>query len=979
MAILTTSNLISEQRYDLSDARRIESGVRNDFDTTVTSIITATQGYIVRGFSIVVGGAIGSPANGLQMVVDPGAVMHIDASVSGTIFQTPTGTPNQVLNAAINTNVSGSFTANSTNYVGIDYNRFADPTTNVTKYIWNSSANDEIETIAPAAQTLTFEIFITTSVWAANVLPVAIVTTDSNGNVLSITDARWMFCSLETGGLSPNPNYVYPWSEGRTQPPVTTTSDSQDPFNGGDKQLTDLKSWMNAVMTTFLEIKGTPYWFSGPVSPPPPSPSIASLFQDLGNTVITGSGEISNGILPNSDPILVTTGNIVSGSNQLTSLASVAGLSDGDYIFATGIPTNTTIVNISGSTITMSQPATLTGTGIGISFYSPSVITAPGQINWDDPIEIRVIGSSLTYTLAANPSSTDITLADDEVAYITFIRDVPVAPNLIFITGSPVVNSVGAVTWTAGLVVGDYIKVASDTTAGYYQILTINSGSQVTLTSNVLASDNYPGGTPAKYAFGSYTAVATPTTNRDIYIATRETVPINGNTFWLFMREDNGGSPRVYVRFLAQELDNGESVEVSGTTSLELLQYIGSPSASSSKPQYVSALNPGSVPQITHLTIGAGSTITTGQYFLINSSANARQYVIWFKVNGSGTAPVVANTNAIVEVDILSSDSATTVSSELASALNSTMAGDFSAVAGAGFVNVTNTSAGTSNAASNGDVSAPFAISITQMGTGTGNYVIKDGDNLTLAIKELDVALGNLFASLDSPTYDETVEIVASGATPPSSLNGPIANGAMITLPNNSREGNIPQQYTVGRGTLQVFLNGQFLDVESGAYAEVGTAGTPSSQIQILTISGGGLVIGDELEFRLGGGGGGGGGGGVGPAGPAGPTGPQGPAGFNAAGGPVAVSIKTGNYTILTTDCFLAADCTSGNITFTLPPTSGNTGRIFYCKKIDTTSNTLTIVGSGGDVVEFGLLPPINTQGQALSFIANGGTGYWVF
>src|SRR5665213_3784761 len=124
MAILTTSNLISEQRYDISDARRIESGVRNDFDPTVTAIITNTsQGYIVRGFSIVTAGAIGAPANGLQMVVDPGAVMHIAASVSGTIFQTPIGTANQVLNASTNTNVSGSFAANSTNYVGIDYNR----------------------------------------------------------------------------------------------------------------------------------------------------------------------------------------------------------------------------------------------------------------------------------------------------------------------------------------------------------------------------------------------------------------------------------------------------------------------------------------------------------------------------------------------------------------------------------------------------------------------------------------------------------------------------------------------------------------------------------------------------------------------------------------------------------------------------------------------------------------------------------------
>jgi len=978
MAILTTSNLLSEQRYGVSDARRIESGVRNDFDTMVTAILTnTTQGYIVRGFNILVAGAIGAPANGLQLVADPGSVMNINASVSGTIFQTPSGTPNQVLNAATNTNVSGSFAPNSTNYVGIDYNRFADSSTDETKYIWSAAANDEITTIAPAAQTLTFKVYITTSVWAVNVLPIAIVTTDSNGNVVSISDCRWMYNSLETGGLNPNPSYVYPWAAGRNQAPVTTTSNSVDPFSGGDKQLGSDKEWKNAIMSILLEIKGTPQWFSGSSGGGTP-PSIQSIFQDLGNTVVTGAGEISNGILPNSDPILVTSGNITAGSNTIASAASVAGLANGDYIFGTGIPQNTTIVNISGSTITMSQEATITMTGASLTFYSPSVITTPGQINWDKDINLRVIGSSLTYSLTANPSSGDITLNDDQAAYITLVRDVVITPNLIFVGGSPTVTSVGAVSWTSGLLAGDYIKIASNTSAGYYEIQTVNNSNTVTLTSNVVSGDNTgAGGAQAKYAFGTYTASPTPSTNRNIYIANRNAVPVSGNLFWLFLREDNGGSPRVYVRFLGQELDNGESIEVSGNTSQELLQYIGAPSSASSKPQYVNSLNPNSFPEITAITVGAGSTISTGEYFLINSSANARQYAVWFNVNSGGGKPVVANV-LYLEVDISSADSANTVASELAIALNSEAFGDFSAVAGVGSVTVTNTSAGTCNAASNGNVGAPFAVSVTQAGTGSGNYVVHDGDNLTLAIKELDQAFGNLYASLDSPTYDERVLVVASGATPPGSINGPVANGSTITLPNNSREGNIPAQYTVGKGTLQVFLNGQFLDIENGAYQELGAAGTPSSTIEILSLPGGGLKIGDSLEFRLGGGGGGGGGGGVGPTGPAGPAGPQGPAGFNAAGGPVPVSTKFGNYTVSTSDCFLAADCTSGNIVFIMPPSSGNTGRIWYFKKIDNTANTLTIIGSGSDTVDGGTLV-YTLQNQSAAFIANGSTGFWVF
>ena len=845
-----------------------------------------------------------------------------------------------------------------------------------------------------------------------NVLPIAIVTTDSNGNVTSITDARWMLYSLETGGLNPNPNYTYPWTEGQVQPPVTTTSNSVNPFVGGDKQLSDLKDWMNAVMSQIQGIQGTPSWFS----PLGPTTSILSLLQDLGNTVITGSGEISHGILPNADAILVTSGSITAGSNQLT-VSSVAGLSVGDFIFGTGIPEGTTILAPStvSSPITMSKPATLNGSSIGITFYSPSVITQPGQINWDQPISIRVIGTSLMYTLAANPSSTDITLADDEVAYITLVNNQPITPNLIFVGGSPTIDSVGAVSWTSGLLPGDYIKVASDTVSGYYQILTIDNPSQVTLTTNVLAGDNSGlSGVKAQYAFGSYSAASSPSTNRNIFIAPRADVP--AGAFWLFLREDNGGTPRVYIRFLAQELDNGESVEVSGTTSLELLQYIGSSSASDSSPQYVSALNPGSVPQITNLFLGAGSTITGGQYFLINSSGNAREYVAWFKVSGVGTAPVVANTNGLIEIDILSTDTAAQVAAKVQIALDSTPLGDFSALvgseyafttspasatAGATYTNngqtftvvatisggttlittgtgaptasgtltlvsgsgdatitfsaftassaviVTNTSAGISNDASNIDVGAPFAVAIIQEGTGTGNFFIHDADNLTLAVKELDLALGNFETSLNAPTYDETVEIVASGATPPTSLNGPVANSTVITLPLNSREGNTLAQYTVGKGVLEVFLNGQFLDVESGAYAEVGTAGTPSNQIEILTLPGGGLVVGDELEFRFSGGGGGSGGG----PGPAGPAGPTGPAGLNGSMTPVSFSTKVSDYTYLTGDCFLMADCTSGPITFTLPVASTVPGRFFYATKIDASANTLTVVGNGSDLI----------------------------
>jgi hypothetical protein len=69
-----------------------------------------------------------------------------------------------------------------------------------------------------------------------------------------------------------------------------------------------------------------------------------------------------------------------------------------------------------------------------------------------------------------------------------------------------------------------------------------------------------------------------------------------------------------------------------------------------------------------------------------------------------------------------------------------------------------------------------------------------------------------------------------------------------VTLPLNSRIAGTPQEYyTVGKGKLQLFLNGQYLvkDAANG-WSEVGSAGSQSSQIEILQA----LVNGDSLTFR---------------------------------------------------------------------------------------------------------------------------------
>ena len=984
MAIIRRVNQLSEMREEVSDLKAIESAASADFDLLAESLISgAGNPYIINGFAInFASNPIGGASSNLQVVVANGALLHTTASQSGTFFLVPAGTPNVVLNAATTSNVYGSFVPSSFNYVGIDYYRFQDPTTDTQRYIWNPTAQDETQIIAPAAIILNYEFVISSSIWASNILPIAIVETDSSNNVVSITDSRPLLFRLGTGGIDPNPFYVYPFPEGTTENPVTSTSNGSNPFYGGDKAITDMKDWIDAVETLLLDLGGGPYWYSFASSYP--SGSIPQLREDATNTILTGNGSISHGVVPDASPVLTTTGNVTLGSNQISALASTTGIVSGQYIDGAAIVPGTTVLGVSGSVVTMSGQAQDTVTGTTVSFTNP-VATQPGQINWSNTLYIKVIGSNLAYQIEANATGSTVVLADGEVAYIQLTRDVPISPELIWTGGSPTVTSVGSVTWTTGLLAGDWITITTAGHAGYYQILTVDYPYQVTLTTNYSGSNTTA---PSLYAYGVYTLPGVSGNSRDIQIVARGSMPTGPNYFWLFSRNDDGGAlPRVYIRWLGMDLSYGVSENISGPQIQNLLEYVGSPIESATAPQYVSAYNVWQglsnavLPQVVSITTDAASTMASEEYFIIYSSAGARKYVVWVNKDGGGTDPKPIANAIDLEWDVTTGDTAAQTAATLQTLLNSTFNKDFSVSIASNVLTVTNTSAGVSASPSNVGIGGAFAITVTQAGTGSGNYIISDGDNLTLAVKKLDEGYGVILGSLDSPTYDETVDVVSSGGTyPPSldspvSINGPVANGNYITLPNNSREGNVAQYYTVGKGILEVLLNGQFIDVETGAYVEVGAAGSASNQIQLVAFPGGGLVVGDELQLRFSGAGGSAGS--EGPQGPAGPAGSTGPAGADALNGPINISTKTSNYVVLSTDGFLLADCTSGNITFTLPSAAASS-RVYYFKKIDSSINTMTIMGNGSDLVDSSNTISTNVQFESFSLLSNG-TQWWLF
>jgi hypothetical protein len=99
----------------------------------------------------------------------------------------------------------------------------------------------------------------------------------------------------------------------------------------------------------------------------------------------SSSTALANLSLAVSNPTLSTTGNTSNGSNQLTSLASTTNLHVGQLITGTGIPANTVVSAIAGTTVTMSANASATNTGTSVTFNSLLLISVKQTDGTTDP------------------------------------------------------------------------------------------------------------------------------------------------------------------------------------------------------------------------------------------------------------------------------------------------------------------------------------------------------------------------------------------------------------------------------------------------------------------------------------------------------------------------------------------------------------------------------------------------------------------
>lgn len=117
--------------------------------------------------------------------------------------------------------------------------------------------------------------------------------------------------------------------------------------------------------------------------------------------------------------------------------------------------------------------------------------------------------------------------------------------------------------------------------------------------------------------------------------------------------------------------------------------------------------------EITEITCPPASSITSGQYFLINSGGDATEYYVWFNKDGAGGDPLLAGKSGL-QVAILGTDDGDQIATKLSSALNGLT--DFNSSKLFNTVSCETATNFDTTDATNVSVGGIFAINVTQQG-----------------------------------------------------------------------------------------------------------------------------------------------------------------------------------------------------------------------------------------------------------------------
>lgn len=601
MAIKRQNRILSQELITVPLMKAIESGTASDFDDVLRGFLAGyATPYVIRSFFInIAGNSFTQTADNLTLNTQNGAVLHVTGTESGTIL-TITGSIAETLSAT-NPRIRGAFVAGATNYVSLSYVRTADLNSIDTVVLWDVESKTQRKKSIPTATILDYHINISTIGFDSN-LPLATVTTNASNIPTTIVDARNLIFRLGTGGAVPNPLYSYPWPGGRVEPPSSSSNAAQNPFFGADKQIFTMKEWMDAVMTSIKEIKGTTYWFGVGGGGGSNGLSLNSVNDDANLSEITGTGYFTH------DPVIL-------GKLDVTSDIYVRNVVTDSYF--------------------------------KIQQFSKTL--NDGQVLYVPLTRYKVIAGNVTIKPATAPASV-LTAAGGNLARILQVTVVGQFAPLV-------ANSAGAGN-------GDFIRSQNDDNRFFRQIEEFydNAGAISTAAgaSYLVLDAPYTGSIGAQSILYNKTYYPALT---DVIVADKIGIlPITNveNVYWIAFRQGS----LIYIKYMG-EMEQGEVRYISDNTTVNILNYIGAPLEVATVPLYASTITGGvtSPSQVNYvgtvndnltvraslLTTGAADQAQNKNIVLVQGGtvANAAGSVSWdgtatFIINGPGAG--VTNT-----------------------------------------------------------------------------------------------------------------------------------------------------------------------------------------------------------------------------------------------------------------------------------------------------------------------------------------------
>lgn len=298
MAVLGRLLIGSQQRVDLPDFLALQSYVASDFKELIRSFV-GDRGLILKGFEIIDAPQAINTAGVTIKVSD--SVLYYPGSSAGSFFY---GLPD---GNALSAPLVPELRPGAINYVYLTLTTTG--AAQDTRAFWdvdlNGGQGGEFNQDINTESVLVVQIGVSTSGFPDGTVPVAIIEYSSVSTVEKITDARNMMFRLGSGGVSPDSNATFqfpplPESQyARNEPPSTIqTTASPSPFFGGDKNIQNLKDWMDAVMTKLLELSGTTYWYETTQAL-----NLVNIFDDALASSVKSKGQWSH---DESTPGLVT-------------------------------------------------------------------------------------------------------------------------------------------------------------------------------------------------------------------------------------------------------------------------------------------------------------------------------------------------------------------------------------------------------------------------------------------------------------------------------------------------------------------------------------------------------------------------------------------------------------------------------------------------------------------------------------------------